>query len=71
MRWRYGRGKGGFYAKHLRSSARYMLGRIGCDLGKRAAAFPRRLQKDRRGAAGDVVYSWGVVIGVVQWILGL
>jgi GT2 family glycosyltransferase len=71
MRWRYGRGKGGFYAKHLRSSARYMLGRIGRDLGKRAAAFPRRVGRDLRGVAGDVVYSCGVVIGVVQWILGL
>jgi GT2 family glycosyltransferase len=70
MRWRYGRGKGGFYAKHLRASGGYMLARIGHDLGRRAAGIPGRLRRDARGAAGDVVYSAGVISGLVQWSLG-
>lgn len=70
MRWRYGRGKGGFYAKHLHASRGYMLGRIGRDLGRRAAGIPGRLRRDARGAAGDVVYSMGVISGLVQWSLG-
>ncbi len=71
MRWRYGKGKGGFYAKHLRTSGGYMAGRMARDLGRRAAGFPRRLMRDARGAAGDVVYSAGVISGVVEWSLGL
>jgi GT2 family glycosyltransferase len=71
MRWRYGRGKGGFYAKHLPTEPRYMLGRIACDVGRRALGFFGRLRRDPRGAAGDVVYSLGVMVGVIQWSLGL
>ena len=67
MRWRYGRGKGGFYARHLPSATRYMLGRIGRDIGRRVLGFPRRVRRDARGAAGDVVYSLGVLSGVVEW----
>jgi GT2 family glycosyltransferase len=70
MRWRYGRGKGGFYGKHLGASGRYMLGRIGRDIGRRAVGFPGRLWRDARGAAGDAVYSLGVMSGVIQWSLG-
>ncbi len=70
MRWRYGRGKGGFYAKHLPTATRYMAGRIARDLGRRALGLPRRVRKDARGAMGDVVYSLGVVRGVIEWSLG-
>jgi GT2 family glycosyltransferase len=71
MRWRYGKGKGGFYAKHLRRSGGYTRGRMLRDLGRRAMGLPNRLARDPRGAAGDVVYSLGVIVGVVQWRLGL
>lgn len=71
MRWRYGKGKGGFYAKHLPTSTRYALDRLVRDIGRRAVGFPGRLVRDARGAAGDVVYSLGVMSGVVQWSLGL
>jgi GT2 family glycosyltransferase len=71
MRWRYGRGKGGFYAKHVPTEPRYMLGRIARDIGRRALGFFGRLRSDTRGAAGDVVYSLGVLVGVVEWSLGL
>ncbi len=51
-------------------------GPAGVRLGRRAAGLPGRLrgdwrEPDVRGAAGDVVYSCGVLIGVVQWSLGL
>ena len=71
MRWRYGLGKGGFYAKHLPSEPRYMAGRIVHDIGRRAFGIFGRVRRDPRGAAGDVVYSFGVVLGVVEWSLGL
>lgn len=71
MRWRYGRGKGGFYAKHLPTARGHMAARIGRDVGRRAAGLFGRLRRDPRGAAGDVVYSAGVLLGVVEWSLGL
>ena len=71
MRWGYGRGKGGFYAKHLPTHPRRILDRIARDIGRRAVGFPSRLRSDPRGAAGDIVYSSGVLVGVVQWSLGL
>ncbi len=71
MRWRYGRGKGGFYAKHLASDVGYMSNRLVRDIGRRVMGFPRRVLRDARGAAGDVVYSAGVMRGVIQWSLGL
>ena len=70
MRWRYGRGKGGLYAKHLPTSRRYMLGRLVSDIARRALGLPRRVRNDARGATGDVVYSLGVMSGVIRWSLG-
>jgi GT2 family glycosyltransferase len=72
MRWRYGRGKGGFYGKYLRGHAplrTHMGSRLLRDLGRRARGFPGRLVRDPRGAAGDVIYSAGVLSGVLQWLL--
>jgi GT2 family glycosyltransferase len=71
MRWRYGRGKGGFYGKHLPAEPRYMAGRIVRDIGRRVLAFRTRIRRDARGAAGDAVYSAGVLLGVLEWTLGL
>ncbi len=70
MRWRYGRGKGGFYAKHLGTATSYMMSRVLRDLGRRVVGLPGRLRRDCRAAAGDVVYSIGVLTGVVAWSLG-
>ena len=63
LRWRYGRGKGGFYAKHR-------LGhRVAADLGKRVRRFPRRLARQRGLAAADALYSLGIVAGTLHWAL--
>jgi len=68
-RWRYGRGKGGFYTKHLSLDDRYMLGRMSGDIGNRARRFPRSLLRRRRLAAGDVAYSAGILAGATSWML--
>lgn len=69
VRWRYGRGKGGFYAKHMRTSGGYMARRAGYDLGHRARRFPRLLLQQPAVAAGDLAYVAGVLVGGVRWWL--
>ncbi len=69
VRWAYGRGKGGFYTKHLHRGDTFMLRRMALDTGQRIRAFPGRLLADRRRAVGDMVYLLGMLTGVVQWLL--
>jgi GT2 family glycosyltransferase len=69
VRWRYGRGKGGFYAKHMRGGDGYMRGRAARDLGSRVNRFPRLLLRQPALAAGDVAYVAGVIAGAARWWL--
>jgi len=69
VQWRYGLGKGGFYAKHSSLVDRHMLRRAAVDIGRRAAAFPRRVFADRRRAVGDIFYSAGVLFGMAGWLV--
>jgi GT2 family glycosyltransferase len=67
IRWRYGRGKGGFYGKHLLLSDRHIQRRLARDLGVRLRRLPRNAVRDPRQALGDVVYTTGVLTGLAQW----
>jgi len=67
MRWRYGRGKGGFYAKHSSLSDPHILKRCIRDLTTRLLAFPVRLVRTPRRACGDLIYSAGVLAGYLEW----
>ena len=54
----YGRGKGGFYAKHLQLRDRWIARRLARDVGasraaRRCRALPRRAAHDRGGALHD------------------
>jgi GT2 family glycosyltransferase len=69
VRWRYGRGKGGFYAKHLGASERYMLRRAGRDIGQRLARLPRTLVRQPVRAIGDLTYSAGILAGAIRWLV--
>lgn len=66
VRWRYGLGKGGFYAKHARAGG-YGLRRLGADCGGRLARLPRNVVVARRRALGDVAYIAGVLAGASRW----
>lgn len=68
QRWRYGRGKGGFYAKHLRTSQAHMLRRLGLDLAARFRALPANLVRRPPHAVAEAVYGLGVVCGVLHWL---
>lgn len=69
IRWDYGRGKGGFYAKHATLRDRHILRRAALDIGRRAVRFPRTAIVDRRRAIGDVAYTAGVLAGAARWLL--
>jgi GT2 family glycosyltransferase len=66
VRWRYGLGKGGFYAKHARPDG-YGLRRLARDCGARLGRLPRNAVVARRRAVGDLAYVAGVLAGLVRW----
>ena len=69
VRWRYGRGKGGFYAKHAHAGDGHMRGRALHDLGARARRFPRLVLRQPILAVGDLAYAAGVLAGWARWWL--
>jgi GT2 family glycosyltransferase len=68
VRWRYGRGKGAFYAKSSVPGDRYGRQRAAADLRARAGRLPRVLNRPVF-AAGELLYAAGVVAGAVEWRL--
>ena len=69
LRWRYGRGKGGYYAKYISFRDPYLLWRMLRDICYRAVRFPWRLLRNRRKALGDVMYVAGVLAGLTAWLV--
>lgn len=67
IRWRYGRGKGGFYAKHLLAGRAYGLRRAGRDVARRLGRAPLVVWKRPRYAAGELAYAAGVLVGMATW----
>jgi GT2 family glycosyltransferase len=69
LRWGYGRAQGAFFAKYLSLKNRYMLGRLGKDVGHYVYTCFRRIRHERRRAYGDAVYVLGILSGAMQWLL--
>ncbi|HWE81333.1 MAG TPA: hypothetical protein VG265_06770, partial [Gaiellaceae bacterium] len=70
VRWRYGRGKGGFYGKHLGLGDRHIKRRLTRDVAHRLRRLPRSLVRDQRQALGDLAYVSGICVGLTQWLVG-
>ncbi|MBI3769763.1 MAG: glycosyltransferase [Deltaproteobacteria bacterium] len=70
VRWRYGRGKGGFYCKHLSLRDRYVLRRMLRDIFSRVLRFPWFFVRHPFRAGGDPFYLVGILFGIVDWYLG-
>jgi GT2 family glycosyltransferase len=68
LRWRYGRGKGGFYAKHRRLEDGHITRRMRRDIGHRLRRLPVSVIRRPRQAVGDAAYVAGILTGLVQWI---
>lgn len=69
LRWCYGRGQGGFYAKHLSLRDPHMLQRLGSTIVNHTLRFPIRLWCQRRIAYGDAIYVLGLLSGVSEWLM--
>ncbi|MEA2221550.1 MAG: hypothetical protein QOJ35_4176 [Solirubrobacteraceae bacterium] len=69
MRWTYGRGKGAFYAKHVRRDDGYALARMRADTRARLGAVRRGLPRAPTVAAGHVLYLAGMLSGAAEWLL--
>ena len=67
VRWRYGLGKGGFYAKHAWNHGPYGLRRAARDVAKRLVRAPRVVWRTPRYAAGELTYGAGIALGMVRW----
>ena len=65
LRWAYGRGQGAYYVKHWSWRDRYMLRRMGWDVGRHLKRALRRLRAEPQAARADVVYSLAVLTGSV------
>jgi glycosyltransferase involved in cell wall biosynthesis len=69
VRWRYGLGKGGFYAKHRAASDRHIAHRALRDITHRLRRFPRLVLRQPTRAAGDIFYIAGIVSGGTRWVI--
>jgi GT2 family glycosyltransferase len=67
LRWRYGRGKGAFYAKH--ASDRFILRRAGADVRRRLRRSIAALVRAPRMTAGELLVLAGMASGALAWIL--
>jgi GT2 family glycosyltransferase len=69
VRYAYGVGKGGYYAKHASLTDLHMLRRLIRDLAHRLVRGPRLLRHPRR-ALGEFAYAIGILKGLIAWAIG-
>lgn len=70
VRYSYGRGQGAFYAKHLSLRDPYILRRMSWDIWRHMRRLPSRIRwRDRTKGLGDLVYTFGLLWGALEWLL--
>jgi GT2 family glycosyltransferase len=69
LRWSYGRGQGGFYAKHMGTHDRYALKRLQSDMRRYLLRCCYRIRSEPRKALGDAIYVIGLLFGASEWLL--
>jgi GT2 family glycosyltransferase len=68
--WRYGRGQGAFYAKHLTLRDHYMLRRLWQDVWRYVRLLPRRLRhRQLLELSGATAFLAGILSGGTEWLL--
>jgi len=69
MRWRYGVGQGGFYAKHAIAGDRFVLRRAARHVAHYIRRLPGRSRHEPLRARGDVAFVAGMAVGAGRWAL--
>ena len=69
VRWRYGRGQGGFYGKHLRVRDPYIFGQLARHVLSCSGDAVRELPRSPRMAAGSAAYAAGIVTAALEWMV--
>lgn len=69
VRWRYGRGQGGFYGKHLRLRDPYILRQLTRHVAGCCAAAVRDLPRNPRQAVGSAAYAAGILTAAGEWVV--
>jgi glycosyltransferase involved in cell wall biosynthesis len=70
LRWCYGRGQGGYYAKHFAPDDRWMPARLCDELARQLRKVPGRLRgRQLWMLAADAAFTAGLVAGLAEWLL--
>jgi GT2 family glycosyltransferase len=69
LRWRYGRGQGAYYAKHLSLCDRHMFWRLAASVKGHTMQCIWCMRRRRHEAYGHAIYVAGLLWGAVQWRL--
>jgi glycosyltransferase involved in cell wall biosynthesis len=69
LRWRYGRGKGAFYAKHVLAGDVHVRGRLAADVGARLRRAATSLMRSPRRTAAELVAVAGIASGALEWLV--
>jgi GT2 family glycosyltransferase len=69
LRWRYGRGQGAFYGKHLQLRDPYILQQLRRHLVGACGEVVRHARREPRLAAGSAVNAVGALTATVDWIV--
>jgi len=68
LKWRYGRGKGAFYAKHAPRDS-HMRRRVRADVAARARRAAVSLPRAPRASVAEIVSLAGMTSGALDWLL--
>lgn len=69
LKWRYGVGRGAYYAKQSSLRDRYMLARMTRDIASHLMQLVRHLRYERRRSHGDALLIAGILRGALGWWL--
>lgn len=69
LHWGYARAQGGFYAKYLSLTDRYMLRRMGHDLKHHLVELMRPVWRGHLLPAMHLVYLFGLIYGAGYWLV--
>ena len=68
LRWKYGVGRGAYYAKYLSLRDRYQLGRMMSDIQRHLLPALYKGHGDWLKVYGDLALAGGIFVGACRWL---